>query len=82
MVMMQRVWSKTSEQWIKCNWCREKDGFENFKTILHDHSKLIPCSHYLATHINYIFCSQNCMNYYTNAPRDNNNLPAGAKHVV
>lgn len=82
MVMMRRVWSKTSESWIKCNWCKVKDGFENFKFIEHDHSKLIPCSHHLATHINHIFCSGNCLDYFTEAPRNNNNLPKGAKRIV
>ena len=82
MPMLQRVWSKTSEKWIRCNWFEcDKDGFEQFKMVVHDHSKLIPCDHYLAEHVNYIFCSERHLNYYVESPRNHFNLPAGKKTV-
>lgn len=82
MFHLKRVWSKTSDKWIQCNWFEcHADGYENFKAVVHDHSKLIPCNHYLATHINYIFCSERHLQYYVNSPSDHWNLPAGMKNV-
>ena len=82
-MMLQKVYSHTSKQWIKCNWFEcDKDGYENFKTVLHDHGKHIACSSPLATHINYIFCCESHRDYYMNSPRAHWNLPAGAKRVV
>lgn len=79
---LKRVWSKTSEKWIQCNWFEcSRDGYNNFRYIVHDHSHLIPCNHHLATHVNYIFCCERHREYYENSPRNHWNLPAGKKTV-
>lgn len=84
MVMLKRVWSKTNERWIRCNWQQgqcTKDGYENFKFVVHDHSKLIPCHWPAACHINYIFCCELHRDYYANSHISLWNLPPGAKKV-
>lgn len=82
MAHLKRVWSKTSEKWIRCNWFEcDRNGYDNFKFIVHDHSDLIPCSHRLAEHVNYIFCCERHMEYYVESPRNHWNLPAGKKNV-
>jgi hypothetical protein len=86
MPMLQRVWSRTNYQWIKCNWgpfggC-DRDGYEQFKGVLHDHAKWVACDSPLATHINYVFCSQQHKDYYANSHRSLFNLPPGAKKII
>lgn len=78
--VLKKVRSLTTGNWIQCNWfdC-QKDGFENFKSVLHDHARGIPCNSPLAAHINYIFCSERCADFYSNSVNSMWNLPAGKK---
>lgn len=79
--VLRKVRSLTTGNWIRCNWfdC-DKDGYENFKSVLHDHARGIPCSSPLASHINYVFCSERHADYYSNSVANMWNLPAGKKH--
>lgn len=82
MSTLRRVWSKTSEKWIQCNWFEcDKDGYENHKAVFHDHPDQILCNDPRATHINYVFCSKRHMMYYVNSNLDLWNLPSGMKNI-
>lgn len=76
------VRSFTSDTWILCNWCREKQGYELYKTVMHDHAHYLPCDHPYADHLNVVFCSERCKNYYLEAPRNNGNLPPGMRTLI
>lgn len=81
MSVMQRVWSYVNDQWIQCNWFEcDKDGFEQYKAIQHDHHPDIRCGNAPTEHTNYIFCSERHLRYYQNSVKDLWNLPAGMKH--
>lgn len=81
MSVMQRVWSYTSERWIQCNWFEcEKDGYEQYKMVQHDHAEDIACGDLPGEHVNFVFCSERHLRYYANSVDDLWNLPAGYKH--
>jgi hypothetical protein len=79
--VMQRVWSYTNDRWIRCNWFEcDRDGFEQYKAIQHDHHPDIRCGNIPTEHTNYIFCSERHLRYYQNSVKDLWNLPAGMRH--
>lgn len=85
----RKVHSFTNDGWIRCNWfgtpssgrC-EKEGYELYKSVFHEHAREIPCDHPMANHISYVFCSERCKRYYLNSHHDMGNLPAGFKTVL
>jgi len=81
MVMLQKVMSGSSGEWITCVWCRlqgeDRPGYELFKSVFHEHAREIPCDDPRAAHINFVFCSELHKQYYRNSHIDMGNLPPG-----
>lgn len=42
----------------------DRDGYELYKIIQHEHARSIPCDHELARHATFIFCSERCKQYF------------------
>lgn len=87
--MPKRVHSFTSDGWIRCNWMGtpqsgpcEKQGYELYKAVFHEHARTIPCDSPYATHINYVFCCEAHKQLYRNSVHDLGNLPPGFKGVL
>jgi hypothetical protein len=81
MVMMARKVLSSGGGWIPCVWChmhgQENRGYELYKSVFHEHSRLMPCDHPLATHINFVFCSERHKQYFRNSHVSMGNLPKG-----
>lgn len=76
----KKVHSFSSDTWILCAWCREKQGYDLFRHPLHDHAKNVPCEG--RDHAIAIFCSERHRQYFIHSTRSNGNLPPGYKKAV
>lgn len=83
MPVAKKVHSSSSDTWIRCNWfgC-EKYAYELYKSIFHEHAPELPCAHPLSEHVNFIFCSERCKQYFRNSHLDMGNLPKGYAKVI
>lgn len=82
-ILARKVWSPGSQSWIKCCWfyC-DKRGFELYKSVFHEHARHLPCDHPMSSHVNFVFCSEKCRQYYLHSHIDMGNLPPGFKTVL
>jgi hypothetical protein len=53
---------------VMCAWdvC-EKEGYELYKVVVHDHADRIPCDSLMAKHISYVFCCERHKAYWVGA---------------
>ena len=78
MPIAKKVYSHGSGLWIRCTWFEcERDGFELYKTIFHEHARSVPCDAPLAEHVNFVFCSERHRQYFLNSHKSMGNLPKG-----
>jgi len=81
MVMLQKVRSFSSGDWIKCVWCamngEDNPGYEMHKTVMHDHARDIPCDDPRSQHVNFVFCSERHRQYFLHSHKDLGQLPPG-----
>lgn len=85
MTMLQKVFSRATDQWILCVWCvmhgHQRPGYEMHKAVFHEHSKDIPChvveESGMGSHVNYVFCSDRHKRYFQNSHIEMGNLPSG-----
>lgn len=79
----RKVLSASSGNWIPCCWFEcEKPGYELYKTVFHEHAKNLACDHPMSQHVNFVFCSERCRQYYLNSHIAMGQLPAGYKKVI
>jgi hypothetical protein len=79
-ILARKVLSRGTGGWIKCCWFEcEKPGYELYKSVFHEHARYLPCDHPMAEHVNFVFCSERCRQYYLYSHIDMGNLPAGFK---
>jgi hypothetical protein len=80
--VVQKVLSFSSGTWITCCWFEcEKPGVELHKSVLHDHAKELRCDHPLASHVNFVFCSETHKQLYLHSHRDMGKLPPGYRVI-
>ena len=83
MLHSRKVLSSHTGTWIKCVWFEcEKQGFELYKTVFHEHARELPCDHPRSEHINFVFCSERHRQYFMHSHRSMGNLPPGYKKSV
>lgn len=86
MVMLRKVLSGNTGKWINCVWHHmqgdDRPGYEMHKTVFHEHAREIPCDHPRAQHVNYLFCSERCKQYFLNSHVAMNYLPPGYRTVI
>lgn len=92
MPMKQKVLSASSLGWIPCVWHamhgEMRPGFEMHKTVFHEHANYWPdgtvmsCDHPLACHINFVFCSETCRQYFLHSHISMGDLPKGYKNLA
>lgn len=77
----KKVLSFSSGTYIRCVWHalqgEDKPGFELYKSVFHEHARQLPCDHPLSNHVNFVFCSERCRQYYLHSHIDMGNLPSG-----
>lgn len=80
MPVARKVHSYSSDTWIGCCWfgC-EKQGFELYKTVFHEHSRSLTCGNPMAEHVNFIFCTERHKQYFINSRQNFGKLPPGYK---
>ena len=85
MVMLQKIRSFSTGGWIKCVWCamngEDRPGYEMHKTVFHEHARDIACDDPRAQHVNFVFCSERCRQYYLHSHISMGDLPAGYGNV-
>jgi hypothetical protein len=81
---------------VMCAWDEcDRDGFELYKVVSHEHSHSIPCDSSMAKHVSFVFCSERHKAYWaactgTNAyelaarynGRQRGMLPPGMKKMI
>jgi len=68
---------------VRCAWFEcDKDGFELYKSVFHEHRRDMACNDPRSEHVNFIFCCERHKQYYLHSHIDMNNLPAGFKTVL
>lgn len=78
MPIAKKVYSHGSGLWIQCSWFEcQKDGYELYKTIFHEHARSVPCNSSMAEHVNFVFCSERHKQYFLNSHLSMGNLPKG-----
>ena len=81
MVMLQKIMSASTGNWVPCVWCRmngeDRPGYELHKSVFHEHAREIPCDDPRAVHVNFVFCSERHRQYYLNSHKALGQLPAG-----
>lgn len=78
MPVAKKVWSHGSQNWIRCAWFEcEKQGYELYKAVFHEHARDLPCHHPRSEHVNFIFCSERHKQYYMHSHISMGNLPKG-----
>lgn len=83
MPVAKKVLSSSSGLWIKCCWFEcERDGYELYKAVFHEHAKELHCSHPMSEHVNFVFCSERCRQYYLHSHVQMGQLPAGYKKSI
>jgi hypothetical protein len=79
----KKVISHDSDRWLRCCWddC-DNDGYDLYKSRLHDHSRGISCDDILSKHPIYVFCSERHKQYFLYSHVKQGYLPAGMKNVL
>lgn len=76
----RKVLSRSSDTWILCAWFEcDRQGFELYKTILHEHSRSLPCDSMFSEHVNFVFCSERHKMLYVHSHKAFGQLPPGYK---
>lgn len=83
MPLAKKILSSSSGTWIKCCWFEcDKDGYELYKAVFHEHSRELPCDHPLSEHVNFVFCSERHKAFYAHSHLNHGNLPPGYAKVI
>ncbi len=83
MRIAKKVLSRSTDSWIRCCWFEcEKDGFELYKAVFHEHAREYPCDHPLSQHVNFVFCSERCRQFYLHSHIQMGQLPPGYKLAI
>lgn len=80
MPVAKKVLSFSSGNWITCAWFEcQKDGFELYKSVFHEHARELTCDHPASGHVNFVFCSERHRQFFRHSHVDFGQLPAGYK---
>lgn len=79
----KKVMSFNSGTWIRCCWFEcERDGYELYKTVFHEHSDVLPCDDPRSQHVNFVFCSERHRQLYLHSHVEMGKLPPGYKLAI
>ena len=76
----RKVLSASTGTWIQCCWFEcEKPGYELYKSVFHEHAKELRCDDPRSQHVNFVFCSERCRQFYLHSHIEMGKLPPGYK---
>jgi hypothetical protein len=77
----KKVHSRSSDTWILCAWfgC-EKQGYELYKSIFHEHASNIPCAR--GNHVNFVFCTERHKRLFQHSHISMGKLPPGYRKSI
>lgn len=79
----KKVHSYSSDTWIPCCWFEcDRDGYELYKAIFHEHGRNYTCDHPAAAHINFVFCSERHKQLYLHSHVQMGQLPPGYRLAI
>lgn len=82
-IIARKVLSATTGGWIPCCWFEcERDGYELYKTVFHEHARELPCDHPMSQHVNFVFCSERHRQMYLHSHIAMGQLPPGYKKSI
>lgn len=83
MPVAKKVLSSSTGEWIVCCWFEcQKPGYELYKAVFHEHAKELACHHPQSQHVNFVFCSERCRQYYLHSHVSMGNLPPGYQKSI
>lgn len=79
----RKVLSASTGNWIPCCWFEcEKDGYELYKAVFHEHAREYPCTHPLSQHVNFVFCGERHRQMYLHSHIQMGKLPPGYAKAI